>query len=275
MAGKGKARAGHTSAGSHDPEAALAGGAAGAMGEGAPDARTSPDMPEPSFARFGQGQTQAEAELYARYDQLTSPQPPSFQPIAELNARLSEFDQPAKDSELFAPSKEKEEPAHPQAPAPGESYLSGPDWFEQRFAELRQLLSRNEAGREIAGINAKLAEMNAQLEKLAAAVPRGATMAAVESKLDALSQSLGETREQTAAGADRISQAAREILAGAARIEDAPAWFEASARHTLEGLGQTVVATASRAAVLAANNAVSMQRSEEAGSAGRLESELR
>ncbi len=271
MAGQGKATAGHTSVGSPDPEAALAGAAAGAAGEGAADAGTSADVQEPPFARFGQGQTQAEAELYARYDQLTSPQPPSFQPIAELNARLSEFDQPSKDSELLAASKEKEEPAQ----APGEPYLSGPDWFEQRFAELRQLLSRFEAGREIAGINAKLAEMNAQLEKLAAAMPRGATMAAVESKLDALSQSLGETREQTAAGADRISQAAREILAGAARIEDALGWFEASARQTLEGLGQTVVATASRAAVLAANNVVSMQRTEEAGGVSRLESELR
>ncbi|MGO9460100.1 MAG: hypothetical protein ACLPWS_09210 [Rhodomicrobium sp.] len=275
MAGQGKATAGHTSTGSHDPEAALAGGAAGAIGEGLLDAGTSPDGQEPSLAVFGHGHTEAEAELYARYDKLTSPQPPSFRPIAELSARLSEFDQPSKDSGPLPDRKEEEELAHPQAPAQNEPYPSGPDWFEQRFAELRRLLSRKEEGREIAGINAKLAEMNAQLEKLAAAMPGRDTMAAVETRLDALSQSLGETREQTAAGADRISQAAREILAGAARIKDAPARFEVTARHTLEGLGRTVVATASRAAVLAAENVVSLQRTGETGGVERLESELR
>jgi hypothetical protein len=91
-------------------------------------------------------------------------------------------------------------------------------------------------------------------------MPNGKALESVESKLDTLSGSVDAAREQAATDAGRISRAAEELLAASTRMQAVPARFETAARRTVEGLGQTVAATASRAAAMAAHHVASQQK---------------
>jgi localization factor PodJL len=233
-------------------------------------------MSTPQVKILGEGQTPAETEkrLYAYLDQMKSPQPAVFPPLSELHARLPELERPSNGA---APADvEDEAPGIHVAASGGPSHVST-DWLEQKFGELRQLFfAGNGDKRGIADIHAKLAEIGARIESLSGHMPNAAAIAAIENKLDDLSRSLDEVRGQKSTDADRILVAAREILAAAGRIQEAREGFEAAARHTASALGQTVVATASRAAVLAASEvAAGFQPSPERGGDGRLEAELR
>ncbi len=236
-----------------------------------------------SFAS-GEGLSEAEAQLYVYMDLMTNSKPASgFPPLEELNARLNE--EPYRESLLFpraednlffrAPDGDEQWPELSEAP-PGETHR-GLAWFDHRFAELRQLLIRKDEGkRELEQIKLSLGEIVGRLDRLSQSMPDGKTMASVDTKLDALSDSLDAARAQSATDANRISRAANEIFAASALMQEAPLRFEAAARHTLEGLGHTVAATASQAAVMAANQVSSRQN--QAGKmtpAGRLETELR
>ena len=98
----------------------------------------------------------------------------------------------------------------------------------------------------------------------------------MNAKLGTISGSLDAVLEQSATDANRISRAAEEILAASARIREVPAKFETAARRTVEGLGQTVAATASRAAVMAAHQAGERQGpAADVSATERLEAELR
>ncbi len=273
MASRGKANAGRSSTGSQDREAAWQSRADADVRENAADAGPSPAGPE--FSMFGDGQSEAETQLYAWASQAGAARQTGFQPFAELNARLGEFEQPHRDSLLFPDTKEEEAP-DPSAAPPGDPQGADAGWFEQRFGELKQLLSGKEEDRsQIAGINAKLAEIMARLDTLSAAMPNGNVFAPLEAKFGALSASLDGTAKQSAADAGRISLAAKEILAASTRVQDVPARFETAGRKTVEALGHTVVGTASRAAVLAAEHAsIQMQRTGLEG-VKVLESELR
>ncbi len=270
MAGKGKTRAGRSSTGSSGNRTAWRGPAAGRTRDVAPAAdppARSAEMPEQPVSSFGGGQSEAEAQLYAYYNQMSVPQPPQFAPMAELSSRLGEFD--AREAEAA------EEPPDADAPAPsgvdaGSSGQPGQD-------TARHPLSAEERSeRHFAEIGAELGKIVSKLDKLSAALPDSGAIAAVEARLDTLCQSLEATREQDATGADRISRAAKEILAAANRMQEAPARFEEAARQTVADLGETVVSTASRAAVLAAGQAVTaVQETAGFGGAERLEKELR
>ncbi len=225
---------------------------------------------------FGDGQSEAEAQLYAYLDRLTAPRPNSgFQPLQELSARLNE--QPYRDSLLFPHSEQERESAKLSASPLNEPYRGDLDWFDHRFGELKRLLTQKDEGkREIAQVNARLAEIIARVDKLSAAMPSGKIMASVGTGLATLSRSLQESREQSAADAGRISRAAKEILTASTRMQEAPVRFEAAARHTVEGLSRTVSATASRAAVLTAAHITAAPKPA-AGTSQieRLEAELR
>jgi localization factor PodJL len=224
---------------------------------------------------FGNGRTAAEAQLQAYYAQLAAQQPPRFPPFEELSARLREFGLVHEGR-----TRSTEAPGH-DAPdktaSVREAYDSGLDRLEHRFDELEHLLSwKNDGAREIAAVNIKLTQIVERLDKLSAGIPDAAAIAAVETKLTGLSRSLDETRERSTADADRISRAAMEILASGNRAEEDRRRYETVARQTVEELGQTVVATASRAAVLTAGEmAASLQWQPESGSVERLEQELR
>ncbi len=261
MAEPGKAKAGRSSTGSHDLEEGWEGPAGEGVPDAAPNAEPASEPHEPEPVGFGEGRTEAEAQLYAYYGQFAAQQPPRFQPFEALSARLNEFDTPT--------SPETNE-------APPEPYRNDLVWFERRFGELKQLLSWQDGGKnEIAAINARLAEIAGRLDKLSDGLPDVTALRAVESKLTGLSQALDETREQTTANADRISRAAMEIFNVSTRAQEDRRRFELVARNTVEELGQTVVATASRAAVLTAGEmAVSLQRPYERSAIERLESEL-
>ncbi len=271
MASTGKAKAGRSSTGGTEIETAWDTPADEFVCEPGTGAEPVADRKEAQPEGFDPVQTDAETQLYAYRTQMSVSQPPQFPPMAELSSRLNE--QPYRDSLLFPPSEAEEAPAQPAA-LPGEPYRSDLDWFEHRFAELKQLLSRKEEDRrQIADINAKLAGIVARMEALSAG---GQTIAAIETKLDALTQTLGETAGRSAADAERISQSAQEILDAADRIQQTPGRFEAAAHRTVAGLGQTVAATASRAAVLAAGHiAEAVQHTGETGGPARLETELR
>ncbi len=225
---------------------------------------------------FGDGQSEAEAQLYAYLDHVNASRPSSgFQPLEELNARLNE--EPYRDSLLFPRSEREEGSSGLDASSPGEPYPDDLDWFEQRFGELKRLFAQKDEGkREIAQMNARLGEILARMDSLAASVPNGKLVASVDAKLTTLSRSLEETREQSEADAGRISRAAKEILAASTRMQEAPSRFEAAARQTVDGLSRTVAATASRAAVLTAAHMAAAPKPAAAPSGiERLEAELR
>jgi localization factor PodJL len=266
MAETGKAKAGRSSIGTDDLETDGDLPAEGSMRDRAPDAGSAQEQP---LAGFGKGQTEAEAQLYAYYGQFATAQPSRFQPMEELSARLNEFDYPQREAASTHAANGQGAVAGP--------YWSNLDWFEHRFGELKQLLGSPDDGkREIVTINVRLAEIVERLDRLSAGMPDVSALASVESKLADFSQSLDETREQNTANADRISRAAMEIFNVSNRAQEDRRRFEAVARHTVEELGQTVVATASRAAVLTAGEiATSLKRPSERAGVERLESELR
>ena len=262
MAGKGKAEAGRSIAGDMRFE--------DAWKDRAPRAAAGPEQSEAApdgsgdnaFMAFGEGQAGAEARLYAYHSLMMAGQPSQFPPMAELSSRLGEFGmkETANGEQLS------------EAHARGEASPRGPDWFEHRIDELKELVSgKDEGSRHIRDINGRLAEIAANLEKLSGTLPSGPGIAVLDSKLDALSHSLNESRERSAADSDRIARAAREIHETTIRIGDIPARFEATAGS----LGKTVAAAASRAAMLAAGHAVQAMREHGVSGVERLETELR
>jgi localization factor PodJL len=269
MSQQGTAAAGRKGTGS-DEGAPWESGAAVNARDGMPEA--GPAGEEGVSAFFGDGQSEAETRLYEYLDQLSAPQSHSgFRPLEELNARLNE--QPYRDSLLFPHSEEEVEAPEPPAPN-GVTYRDDLHWFDHRFGELKRLL-QDEGKRERVEINSRLAEIQARLERLSAAMPNGKTFASVETKLTALSRSLDETRAQAAADAGRISRAAKEILTASSLVQEAPARLEAAARQTVDGLTRTV-AVASRAAALTAASVAALPKPETQKSAiERLEAELR
>ncbi len=246
-------------------------------------AGTDPSAEDSQSPIFGDGQSEAEAQLYARLDLVSNYQRPSgFPPLDALNARLNE--EAYRDSLLFPRSAEDLAFSLPgdddvldlDGELAGEPH-GGLLWIDHRFTELKLLLSRREEGqRELEQIKASLGEILVRLEKLAAEVPSGKALESVESKLDTLSGSVEAAREQSTTDASRISRAAEELLAASVRFQEVPARFEAAARRTVEGLGQTVAATASRAAMMTAHHVGAQQKpAVEADTAERLEAELR
>ncbi len=264
MAGQGNAKTGRLSIGDLDLDTAwdsLAGEVGLPMDHDRGDAAQTAQ--EPPFSRFGEGQSDAEAQLYAYLDRAKSPKPSGFPPFDALSARLNEFT-PA-------------DRAQPQAQTIDASERGELVWFEEKFGELKQLLGRREEDkREIVAINTKLAEIINRVDRLAVALPGKKTMVAVETQLAAVSRSLEMTREQSAADADRISRAAKEILEATGSAQEAREGFEKAARHTVRELGQTVVVAASRAAVLTAEEiATALHRTGDRTAPTRVESELR
>lgn len=269
MAQQGTATAGQDSAGAGETGAGWEGLA------GAPGSRAGVSNADSGYSAFGEGQSEAEAQLYAYLGHVRNSRPKAgFPPLEELNARLNE--QPYRDSLLFS-RLEGEEASEMTAPLHGEPYGNGLAWFDRRFDEMKLLLTRRDEGKsELAQINARLGEIMARVDNLSAGMPNGKAMASVETKLAALSRSLDETRQQSTADANRVARAAKEILAATARAQEAPIRFEMAARHTLEGLNQTITATASRAAVLAAGQVNALRNPQsEFSAADRLEAELR
>ena len=252
---------------------------------------------EETASIFGEGLSEAEAQLYAYLDLMTNSKPQSgFPPLDELNARLNE--DPYRDSLLHAPlsvEDYKDSLLFPRADEaglifslPGDDDWSEPDdlmpgedssglsYFDHRFTELKQLLARKDEGkREIEHIKASLGEILVRVEQLAADMPTGKTLESVDAKLGTISGSLDAALEQSSMDANRISRAAEEILAASARIREVPVKFETAARRTVEGLGQTVAATASRAAAMAAHQVSERQcPAADVSATERLEAEL-
>jgi localization factor PodJL len=224
---------------------------------------------------LGEGQTPGDTEkrLYAYLDQMKSPQPAVFPPFGELHARLPELE---KTPDGASPIDARDEARGPRAAAGGPSHGNS-DWLDQKFSELTNLVSAKDRDRDgIADIHAKLAEIITRIDRLSAQMPGVRAIEAVETKLDDLFRSLDESRDQSSAEADRISAAARGIIAAATRVQEAREGFEAIARDTADALEQTVAVTASRAAVLAASQvATALQPSSETGGNRLLEAELR
>ena len=277
MSQQGTAKAGHSagSGGGIASEDLAAGSARESV------AGISPPAEDSAAAASGDGLSEAEAQLYAYLDLMTNSKPQSgFPPLDELNARLNE--EPYRDSllfpraedggQLYSPSDDDDDWSEPDDDVSG-----GLSYFDHRFTELKQLLVRKDEGkREIEHIKSSLGEILTRLEQIAADLPSGRSLELIDTKLGALSGSLDAAAEQTATDANRISRAAEEILAASARIREVPVSFEKAARRTVEGLGHTVAATASRAAVMAAHQVSEhRQPAVDAGVAERLEAELR
>jgi localization factor PodJL len=270
MARKGKAKAGSSRTGRLALNRPLSGDSGAARSNEAKNTAVNAAVPQVQI--LGEGQTPAETEkrLYAYLGQMMTPQPAVFPPLGELHARLPELERPVSSAASTDEADRSPGLYAPQAAGPSRGT---PDWLEQKFSELKGLLSAKEGERSgIADIHAKLAQIGAQIDALAAQMPGARAIEAVETKLDSLSRSLDESRGQSSLDAERIAAAAREIHAAAARVQEAREGFEAAMNDTANALGQTVVATASRAAVLAAGQVTAApERSDD----GQIEAELR
>lgn len=238
--------------------------------EGLPDISPFGSSPDPQRSGF---EGDADARLSSLLERARGPRPAGFPPFEALSARLNEFNTPVSHTDI--------------SEAPGQAYQSQPappdvgrandlDWFEEKFSELKTLVSRRETDKnEIVSINAKLAEIINRVDRLSAAMPGEQTMAAVEWQLAEVARALHATRTQNSSDASRIARAAKEILAATERAEVVRAGFENAARHTVKELGKTVAVAASRAATVTAENiAAALQQSTNGGFA-RMENELR
>ena len=157
---------------------------------------------------------------------------------------------------------------------PGEDF-SGLSYFDHRFSELKQLLARKDEGkREIEHIKASSARFCPGRRAFGGYAQRqDPGVGRREARHDL--RIADAVLEQSALDANRISRAAEEILAASARIREVPVKFETAARRTVEGLGQTVAATASRAAVMAAHQVSERQcPAADVSATERLEAEL-
>ena len=213
----------------------------------------------------------ADAQLQLYLDRAKEPKQKGFPPFEALSARLNELPAPAfqhnaRDAAMRQP--------HPSSRKRRASDL---EWFEERFQELKTMLSRRESDTsEIVSINVKLAEIIDRVDRLSAALPGEKTMVAVETQLAAVSRSLEATRAQSSSDANRIARAAQEILAATEKAQEARAGFEEAARHTVRELGQTVVVSASRAAAVTAEEiAAALSDRRDGGRLDRVENELR
>ncbi|HZV21119.1 MAG TPA: tetratricopeptide repeat protein [Hyphomicrobiales bacterium] len=269
MIEQGNAKAGRAGAGSYDFENAPQGGNNFAfaerddLNEGDHVAAGS----ESPFSIFGQGQSEAEAYLFAYLEKVKAGNQKAFAPYAELSARLDELGAASQPEAQISP-----------APADAVEALPSPPgdhiWFDRKFEELRGRL-REDAKQEIMALDAKLEDIANRVDKLSLAAPGEKTLAAVKSQLSELSWSLAVTRERGEADADKVSLAAKEVMAAANIAKEASARFELTARHAVKELGQTVAVTASRTATRTAAQFASAVASHRSSDIARLEDELR
>ncbi len=213
------------------------------------------------------------AQLRAYFGQFTIAQPAQFTPLQALQSRLGEFQTGAGPADA-SPTRADDENLL-GAPI-SEPYRTDLAWFEKRFGELRHLLNaQEESRREMAVINEKLSAVIGRLDVLAGQLQGASAFPALDDKLTGLARSLDETRERTAANADQISRAAAGILAANSNAHEDRRRFEIVARNTVEELGETVAATASRAAILTAEEiSSSLARTLGHGEFERLEAGL-
>ena len=218
----------------------------------------------------------AEAQLRSYLARAKEPRPKGFQPFETLSARLGEFSEPPSRAESPRPAAREAAP-RPSHPLQERRRASDLAWFEERFQELKTMVSRRDAdSSEIVAINIKLAEIIGRVDRLSTALPGEKAMAAVETQLAELSRSFDAARMQSTSDADRIARAAQEILAATEKAQEARAGFEEAARHTVKELGQTVSVSASRAAAATAEEfAAALQEDHDGGRLERMESELR
>jgi localization factor PodJL len=218
----------------------------------------------------------AEAQLQLYLDRAKEPKQRGFPPLEALSARLNEFAEPLHHAEA-SPDTPGEAAPRQLEPSSDKRRAGDLEWFEDRFQELKTMLSRRDSDTsEIVSINIKLAEIIDRVDRLSAALPGEKTMAAVETQLAALSRSLEATRAQSSSDANRIARAAKEILAATERAQEARAGFEHTARHTVKELGQTVAVTASRtASVTAQEITAALHECRDGGRLERVENELR
>ena len=218
------------------------------ISETSPPPQPPPPLPssEPPFLAWDD-EMDADSQLQLYLDRAKEPKQKGFPPFEALSARLNELPAPA-----FQHTARDAATRQPR-PSSRRRRASDLEWFEERFLELKTMLSRRESDTSaVVSINVKLAEIIDRVDRLSAALPGEKTVAAVETQLAKLSRSLETTRAQSASDANRIARAAREIMAATEKAQEARAGFEEAARHTVKELGQTVVASASRAAAVTA-----------------------
>lgn len=274
MASQSNAKAGRTNIGEQDPDTGSEVGAdenARAVETGEFPARAA----DPGSSAFGPWQSQAEAQLYAYLERAREPQPARFPPLDALSARLGEFGAPRPaEAEPAETGVSQETAGSLAADAQAGVHLK---WFEEKFGELKHLVKRSEADkREIAMINARLAEIIDRVDRLSEALPEKRAMAAVEEQLAALSSHLDSAREQEALEAYRISRAAKEIFHAARQVEGVRNSFDAASKNTITQFNRTVADAAAKAASVTAERVTkALADSGPQKSLTRMEEELR
>lgn len=230
------------------------------------------------FPIFGEAQSDAEAQLYAYLDRMKEPRPRGFPPFDTLSARLSEFSALSQHQDVFGenrtPSTQQLAPKKQKLEIAAGAQLA---WFEDKFSELREMLSHREKDKaEIIAINARLAEIIDRVDRLAAALPGEKAIAAVETQLSALTKTFEGTREQSAADADRITRAAKEIQEAANKMERTRVGIDTAAKETFKELGQSVTAAATATCSLVVQQiTTAMGNDVHQSDIARLEIELR
>jgi localization factor PodJL len=188
----------------------------------------------------------AETRLYAYVGQSAGhSQPAIFPPLEELQSRLPEFE--SSPGLERSPDRESEDG---NSPAPATSGGHGGADFEPLL--LTEVVQAENTDGGLARIGTKLDEIASRIGMILEQLPRSEPAEALQAQLEGFGRSLDELQGRMGSDTARIAAVAQQILEAAERIGAARQGFESTARETVDSLGQAVVATASRAAVLAA-----------------------
>jgi len=192
---------------------------------------------------FGQGQSEAEEQLYAYLNRVKEPRKSGFAPFDALSARLGEFGplpehRDAPESEAPEPSSAPQNYRNSLQDESGDAQLA---WFDKKFGELKRLISHSDSNkREFLAINGRLAEIVGRLDRLSQTVEGQNAIASVESQLSDLARSFAAMREQGRADAQKISRAAEKMQSVAGNVERAREKFEETAAATLKDANNTI-----------------------------------
>ncbi len=221
---------------------------------------------------FGALRSSAEAQLYDYLESVRAAsqgQRPS--PLAALTERLGELtgQAPADSARGGSPSA-----ASAQAEeTPAQSQLQ---WFDEKFAELRALVtSRESETRELVSINERLAEIIERVDTLAKSLPGEPAIQNIETQLANLAVTLDSMRAAQRDGSDEVRKAAHAVNDAAGRIENSRIAVEASAQAALERVAQASEAAQSKSVITAEQITEALRRAIPESNVSRLENELR
>lgn len=225
--------------------------------------------------RPGEGGFASSAEAHLRQyleSVRAASQGVNFSPVDMLTRRLSELVTPAGPRKPPADAQDENSEAEKDE-LPIRVQL---EWFEDRFAELRKLVTEQKSeANELVSINAKLAEIVERVDALAKSLPAEPVVQTIEAQLADLAQTLNAIRSENTSGAAEMREAASTISEASARLERSRQALEQATGSALERVSKASEEAHSRVAITAEQITEALRRAIPENTMSRVEQELR